>query len=49
MRNRYEELDRRRILEAEGFRTDIKLLRERLNELNRQIIKVSKIDLKNCK
>lgn len=40
LKGKYEDLDRRRILEAEGFRTDIKMLRERLKELEKKLSKV---------
>ncbi|KAK3926171.1 Coiled-coil domain-containing protein 77 [Frankliniella fusca] len=35
LRNKYNELDRRRMLEAEGFRSDIRLMRSRLRDLER--------------
>lgn len=41
LKNKYEELDRRRLLEGEGFRTDIKMLRERLKELEKKLAKVN--------
>lgn len=40
LKNKYDDLDRRRHLEAEGFRTDIKMLRERLKELEKKLAKV---------
>lgn len=40
LKNKYEDLDRRRQLEAEGFRTDIRMLRERLKDLEKKLAKV---------
>ena len=40
MNSRYQELERRRNLEVEGFKTDIKNLRGRLKELEKQLYKV---------
>ncbi|KAK6642316.1 hypothetical protein RUM44_014039 [Polyplax serrata] len=39
LKSKYEDLDRRRQLEAEGFHTDIRMLRERLKELEKKIDK----------
>ena len=39
MNQRYEELERRRALEVEGFKTDIKGLRQRLKALEKQLYK----------
>ena len=44
MNQRYQDLERRRNLEVEGFKTDIKHLRQRLKDLEKQLFKV-KIDL----
>ena len=41
MNSRYEALDKRRMLEIEGYKSDIKLLRERLKEVENQLYKVS--------
>lgn len=41
MNQRYQDLERRRNLEVEGFKTDIKNLRTRLKEVERQLYKVS--------
>ena len=44
MNARYADLERRRNLENEGFQTDIKNLRKRLKELEKQLYKVWKIE-----
>jgi len=41
MNQRYQDLERRRNLEVEGFKTDIKNLRTRLKEVERQMYKVT--------
>ena len=41
MNNRYEVLDKRRMLEVEGYKSDIKLLRQRLKEVEKHLYKVS--------
>lgn len=41
MQQRYEQLERRRNLEVEGFKTDIRLLRQRLKQLEKQLYKVN--------
>ncbi|XP_061494645.1 coiled-coil domain-containing protein 77 [Rhineura floridana] len=38
---RYEALEKRRLMEVEGFKTDIKQLRQRLKEVERQLFKVT--------
>lgn len=40
MNDRYEALEGRRKLEVEGYKTDIKLLRQRLKEVEKQLYKV---------
>ena len=40
MNARYQDLERRRALEVEGFQTDIKNLRQRLKDVERQLYKV---------
>lgn len=40
MTKRYEALENRRILEVEGFKTDIKILRQRLKDLEQILYKV---------
>ena len=40
MNQRYEALERRRRLEVEGYKTDIRLLRRRLKEVEKQLYKV---------
>ncbi|XP_062969519.1 coiled-coil domain-containing protein 77 [Cynocephalus volans] len=41
MTKRYEALERRRILEVEGFRTDIKALRQKLKDLEQMLYKAT--------
>ena len=40
MNQRYQDLERRRNLEVEGFKTDIKALRQRLKDMEKQLYKV---------
>ena len=40
MNSRYESLDKRRVLEIEGYKSDIKLLRQRLKDVEKQLYKV---------
>ena len=40
MNSRYESLERKRALEIEGYKNDIKLLRQRLKEVEKQLYKV---------
>lgn len=40
MNQRYQDLERRRNLEVEGFKNDIKNLRSRLKDVERQLYKV---------
>lgn len=40
MTQRYEALEKRRNMEVEGFKTDIKLLRQRLRDVEKQLFKV---------
>lgn len=41
MNSRYENLEKRRALEVEGFKTDIKMLRDKLKNVEKQLFKVS--------
>uniref|UniRef100_G7PJJ4 Coiled-coil domain containing 77 n=1 Tax=Macaca fascicularis TaxID=9541 RepID=G7PJJ4_MACFA len=41
MTRRYEALERRRILEVEGFKTDIKVLRQKLKDLEQMLYKAT--------
>uniref|UniRef100_A0A8D2LZ95 Coiled-coil domain containing 77 n=1 Tax=Varanus komodoensis TaxID=61221 RepID=A0A8D2LZ95_VARKO len=41
MTQRYEALEKRRVMEVEGFKTDIKQLRQRLKDVERQLFKVT--------
>ena len=40
MNKRYSELEKRRNLEVEGFKTDIKQLRSQLKDVEKQLYKV---------
>lgn len=44
MNSRYEALEKRRCLEIEGYKNDIKLLRQRLKDVEKQLFKVTKIN-----
>ncbi|XP_069577875.1 coiled-coil domain-containing protein 77 [Brachyistius frenatus] len=41
MTQRYEALEKRRVMEVEGFKTDLKHLREKLKDVEKQLIKVT--------
>ena len=41
MNSRYENLEKRRALEVEGFKTDIKILRDKLKNVEKQLFKVT--------
>lgn len=41
MNSRYENLEKRRSLEVEGFKTDIKMLRDKLKNVEKQLFKVT--------
>ncbi|CAD5116961.1 DgyrCDS5800 [Dimorphilus gyrociliatus] len=41
MNQRYQELEKRRILEVEGFKTDIKNLREKIKSLEKQLFRIT--------
>ena len=41
MNARYEEIEKRRALEVEGYKNDVKILRQRLKELEKQLYRVS--------
>ena len=40
MTQRYEALEKRRSMEAEGFKADLKLLRRKLKDVEKQLLKV---------
>ena len=40
MNQRYQDLERRRNLEVEGFKNDIKILRVKLKDVEKQLFKV---------
>ncbi len=44
MNSRYDALEKRRALEIEGYKNDIKLLRQRLKEVERQLFKVELVN-----
>ncbi|KAG7522693.1 hypothetical protein JOB18_028747 [Solea senegalensis] len=41
MTQRYEALEKRRVMEAEGFKTDLKHLRQKLKDVEKQLLKVT--------
>lgn len=41
MTQRYEALEKRRVMEAEGFKADLKLLRQKLKDVEKQLLKVT--------
>lgn len=41
MTRRYEALEKRRAMEVEGFRADLKHLRQKLKDVERQLVKVT--------
>ena len=41
VKQRYDSLEKRRSLEVEGFKNDIKILRTRLKDVEKQLFKVS--------
>lgn len=43
MTQRYEALEKRRTMEVEGFKTDIKHLRQKLKDVEKQLFKVINI------
>lgn len=40
MTQRYEALEKRRTMEVEGFKTDLKHLRQKLKDVEKQLLKV---------
>ena len=48
MNARYEALEKRHALEIEGYKNDIKLLRQRLKELEKQLYKVGCAEVITC-
>ncbi|XP_007561451.1 coiled-coil domain-containing protein 77 [Poecilia formosa] len=41
MTQRYEALEKRRVMEVEGFKADLKLLRQKLKDVEKQLLKVT--------
>jgi len=48
MKQRYESLEKRRGLEVEGFKNDIKILRSRLKDVEKQLFKVKRPHIQRC-
>ena len=48
MNSRYETLEKRRALEVEGYKNDVKLLRERLKDLEKRLYKVQFLFMVKC-
>ena len=48
LKTRFEELEKKRNLEVEGFKHDIKTLRKRLKGLEHQLFKVGKFQSITC-
>lgn len=40
MTQRYEALEKRRVMEVEGYKTDLKHLRQKLKDVEKQLLKV---------
>lgn len=40
MTQRYEALEKRRVMEVEGFKTDLKHLRQKFKDVEKQLLKV---------
>lgn len=45
MTQRYEALEKRRVMEVEGFKADLKLLRQKLKDVEKQLLKVKRSKL----
>ncbi len=43
MTQRYEALEKRRAMEVEGFKTDLKHLRQKFKDVEKQLLKVKKL------
>lgn len=43
MTQRYEALEKRRAVEVEGFKTDLKHLRQKFKDVEKQLLKVKKL------
>lgn len=41
MTQRYEALEKRRVMEVEGFKTDLKHLRQKFKDVEKQLLKVN--------
>lgn len=40
MTKQYEALEKRRVMEAEGFKSDLKILKQKFKDIEKQLIKV---------
>lgn len=47
MTQRYEALEKRRVMEAEGFKADLKHLRQKLKDVEKQLLKVERLFLQS--
>lgn len=45
MTQRYEALEKRRVMEVEGFKTDIKQLQQKLQDVEKQLFKVARVKI----
>uniref|UniRef100_A0A096M3C5 Coiled-coil domain containing 77 n=1 Tax=Poecilia formosa TaxID=48698 RepID=A0A096M3C5_POEFO len=45
MTQRYEALEKRRVMEVEGFKADLKLLRQKLKDVEKQLLKVVTLNI----
>lgn len=43
MTQRYEALEKRRVMEVEGFKTDLKHLRQKFKDVEKQLLKVNMV------
>lgn len=48
MTKRYEALEKRRAMEAEGFKTDLRLLKDKFKDVERKLFKVQKTSVFGC-
>ena len=44
MTQRYQALEKRRVMEVEGFKTDLKQLRQKFKDVEKQLLKVKFLD-----
>lgn len=48
MTQRYEALEKRRVMEVEGFKTDLKHLRQKFKDVEKQLLKVKSLWCLTC-